>query len=151
MSFLAEVDVTNKKRVFTRSSSPDVFCKKTVRKYLAKLTAKNLCRSVYLACRCETLFKKRVLHRCFSIKLSQHLFHRTHVNSLNVALKFYTSMAKVFKTIHHEVFGANSYVCGSYRGKTDRRGPFCSIILNSVKARDFHCYYLIQNLPTVIL
>ena len=33
-------------------------------------------------------------------------------------LKFYTSMAKRVETKSPKVFGANSYVCGSYRGKT---------------------------------
>ena len=79
--FLAEVDVTNKK-VFTRSSHPDVFCSKRILKYLVKLTGKHLCRSLCLACRGETLFKKRVLYRCFPIKLSGDLFPRTPVNSL---------------------------------------------------------------------
>ena len=141
MSFLAEVDVTNKKRVFTRSSSPDVFCKKTVRKYLAKLTAKNLCRSVYLACRCETLFKKRVLHRCFSIKLSQHLFHRT-CEQFKCGLKILHLYGKKVLKLYVMKFSGLILTFVEVTGEK-LRGPFCRIILNSVKARDFHCYYLI--------
>ena len=38
--------------------------------------------SFSLVCRRETLLKKRLLHRCFPIKLSEHLFHRRPVNSL---------------------------------------------------------------------
>ena len=45
-------------RVFSRSSHPEVFCKKSVLKYSAKLTGKQLCRSLSLACWRETLLKK---------------------------------------------------------------------------------------------
>ena len=47
--FVAEVN--KQKRVFSRSSHPEVFCKKNVLKYLVKLTGKRLCRSLSLACR----------------------------------------------------------------------------------------------------
>ena len=75
---LADVDVTNKKGVFSRSSHTEVFRKKSILKYLVKLTGKRLCRSLSLAFRHET-FKKILLHRCFPIKSSVHLFHRTPV------------------------------------------------------------------------
>ena len=39
--FVAEVDRKNKKKVFRRSSYPEVFRKKSVLKYLAKLTGKH--------------------------------------------------------------------------------------------------------------
>ena len=48
---LAEVNVTNKKRVFSRSSHTEVFCKKRDPKNLVKLTGKHLCWSLSLACR----------------------------------------------------------------------------------------------------
>ena len=41
---MAEVDVKNK-RIFCRSSHPDVFCKKSALKYLAKLTGKHVSRN----------------------------------------------------------------------------------------------------------
>ena len=56
------------KMVFSRSSHPEVFCQKSVLKYLVKLTGRHLCRGLSLACRRETLLKKRLLHRCFPIK-----------------------------------------------------------------------------------
>ena len=37
--------LNEQKRVFSKSSHADVFCKNSVMKYLAKLTAKHLCRS----------------------------------------------------------------------------------------------------------
>ena len=39
--------------------------------------------------------------------------------ALGMALKLYISVAKGLK---RKVLGANSYVCRSYKGKTDRRG-----------------------------
>ena len=44
------------------------------------------------------------------------------------------------KTKGQKVLGANSNVCRSYMGKTDRRVSFClspSVILNKVKGRKF--------------
>ena len=52
-------------------------------------------------------------------------------------LTFYNSVAKGLKLKVRKFFGANSYVCKSYRGKT---GPFCTptplrhSILNIVKS-----------------
>ena len=43
--------------------------------------------------------------------------------ALTVVLKFYTRVAKGLKLKVTKVFGASSYVCWSYRGKTSR-GPF---------------------------
>ena len=58
-------------RIFSRSSHPDIFCKKDALKYLAKLTKKHLYRSLFLkkvaGCRPTTLFKKRLMHRCFAV------------------------------------------------------------------------------------
>ena len=58
------------------------FAKKSILKYLVKLTGKLLCWSLSLACIRETFLKKRLLYRCFPIKLLEYLFHRTPVNSL---------------------------------------------------------------------
>ena len=46
-------------------------------------------------------------------------------------LKFCTSVGKGLK-LKVRRFGANSYVCRSYRGKTGRRGLFAPLILNRV-------------------
>ena len=40
--------------------------------------------------------------------------------AMGMTLKFYTSMAKRVETKSQKVLGANSYVYGSYRGKTGR-------------------------------
>ena len=56
------------KRVLSRSSLPEVFWKSSVLKYLIKRTGKHLCRSLSLACRCETLLKLRLPHTCFPLK-----------------------------------------------------------------------------------
>ena len=55
--------------------------------------------------------------------------------ALGMALQFYTSVGKGFKSKSQKVFGANSDVCRRYRGKTGR-GIFCPPplpILNRVK------------------
>ena len=66
---MAEADVTKKKK-----------------RYLAVAVTKRCCAGVSLACRRESFLKKRILHRCFPMKLSEHLFHRTHANSLTTFL-----------------------------------------------------------------
>ena len=89
------------KHVFSQNISGGCFClfwnKKSKNEkiksketcFLAEVDVKHLCRSLCLACRGETLFKKRVLHRCFPIKLSGDLFPRTPVNSLiTLTIKF---------------------------------------------------------------
>ena len=45
--FVAEVDMKNK-RIFCRGSHPDLFCKKRLLKYFAKLTGKHMYRSLFL-------------------------------------------------------------------------------------------------------
>ena len=64
--FVAEVDVTNKKG----------YSAEAVVKYLIKLTGKHLCRSLSLACRRETLLKKRLPLRCFPIKFIRATFSK---------------------------------------------------------------------------
>ena len=56
--FLAQVNATSKKGLFSRSSHAEVFCKKNALKYLVKLTGKHLCRNLSLVCRRETLLKR---------------------------------------------------------------------------------------------
>ena len=74
---MAEVDLKNK-RMFCRSSHPFVFCKKGPLKRLVKLTGKHLHRSLFLGCRPATFFKKRPMHRFFSVKFL--ILFRTAVN-----------------------------------------------------------------------
>ena len=61
-----------KNRIFCRGSHSDVFCKKVTLKYLAKFTGKHVYMSLFLkkvsGCRPATLFKKRLMHRFFSVK-----------------------------------------------------------------------------------
>ena len=64
----------NKQRVFSGSSHSELCCKKSVLKYLVKLTGKHLCRSLFLANRRETLLKKRLLHKCFPTKFIRAAF-----------------------------------------------------------------------------
>ena len=56
------------KRVFSRSSLPEVFWKSSFLKYLMKRTGKHLRRSLSLACRCETLLKLGLPQKCFPLK-----------------------------------------------------------------------------------
>ena len=61
------------KKIFYRSSLSDVFFKKDALKYLAKLTGKHVYRSLFLkktsGRRPATLFKKRLMHRVFPVKV----------------------------------------------------------------------------------
>ena len=61
----------------TRSSLPEVFCKKDVLKNFAKLTGKQLCHSLFLnkvaGLRSATLLKKRLWHRCFPLNFAKFL------------------------------------------------------------------------------
>ena len=44
--------------------------------------------------------------------------------ALGMALKIYTSVAKMVEAKSQKMFKANSYVCWNYRGKTSGRGLF---------------------------
>ena len=59
------------KRIFCRSSHPDVICEKVALKYLTKLTGKHVYISLFLkkvsGRRFATLFKKRLMHRFLSM------------------------------------------------------------------------------------
>ena len=96
--FLAEVDVMNQKRVFSRGSHTEVFCKKIVLKYLVKQTGKHLRWGLSLDCRGETLktLKKKLLYRFFPIKLLEHLFHRTPVNSLTTLTNLFNFVENIW-------------------------------------------------------
>ena len=51
-----------------------MFCKKCVLKNFAKFTLKHLCQSLFFAgLRSATLLKKRLWHRCFSVKFVKFL------------------------------------------------------------------------------
>ena len=60
-----------------------------------------------------------------------------------MALKFYTGVAKGLKLKVRKFWGASSYVCRTYMGKTGR-GPFWSPILNRVNAQESWCTKKIQ-------
>ena len=106
---MAEADVKNKK-IFWRSSHPDVFCKKGPLKCLAKLTGKHMNRSHFLkknsGCRPATVFKKRLMHRFFSAKflrLFRTAFYSTTVNrctiSFDISLIIIYDLGKCLKIL----------------------------------------------------
>ena len=63
----------------SRSSRPEVFCKKGVLRNIAKFTGKHLCQSLFFnkvaGLRPATLLKKRLWHRCFPVNFA--IFLRT--------------------------------------------------------------------------
>ena len=68
---MVEVDVTNK-RIFYRSSHPDMFCKKGALEYSANFIGKHQYKSLFLkevwSCRPATLFQKRLMYKFFPVK-----------------------------------------------------------------------------------
>ena len=61
--------------------------------------------------------------------------------ALGITLKFWTSVAKVLILNFRELWGANSYICRSYRGKAGRRvflHPLNWIVLTSVLLLTYH-------------
>ena len=70
-------------QTFTRSSRPEVFCKKGVIRNFVKFTGKHLCQSLSFltklqACkvaglRPATLLKKRLWHSCFPVNFAKFL------------------------------------------------------------------------------
>ena len=63
--------------MFSRSSRPEVFCKKDVLKNFAKFTGKHRCQSLFsnkvAGFRPATLLKKGLRHRCFSVNFAKIL------------------------------------------------------------------------------
>ena len=63
--------------VSTRSSRPEVFCKKGALSNFAKFTGKHLCQSLFFnkvaGLRPATLLKKRLWHRCFPVNFAKFL------------------------------------------------------------------------------
>ena len=61
----------------SRSSCPEVFCKKGVLTNFAKFTGKHLCQRLFFnkvaGLRPSTLLKKRLWHRCFPVNLAKFL------------------------------------------------------------------------------
>ena len=61
----------------SRSSRPEVFCKKGVLRNIAKFTGKHLCQSLFFnkvaGLRPATLLKKRLWHRCFPVNFAKFL------------------------------------------------------------------------------
>ena len=59
-----------------RSSGPEMFCKKSALKNLAKFTEEHMCQSFFfnkVSHRTETLLKKSLWHRCFPVNLARFL------------------------------------------------------------------------------
>ena len=129
--FLVEVDVTNKKRVFSRSCHTVVFCKNFVEESFFSLLAwKRL--------------KKRILHRCFLLKLSEHLFHRTPGNSLTIIFNFVENIWNFgtrsnLKTYLEHIPRKKYVVCKSQsRNWSHAQG-------NLLKSRVFYIFFLNMN------
>ena len=61
----------------SRSSHPEVFCKKGAYTNLAKFTGKHLCQSLLFnkvaGLRSATLLKKRLWHKCFPVNFGKFL------------------------------------------------------------------------------
>ena len=61
----------------SRSSIPEVFCKKCVLRNFAKFTGKHLCQSLFFnkvsGVRPAILLKKRLWHRCFPVNFAKFL------------------------------------------------------------------------------
>ena len=55
--------------IYSRSSRPEVFCKKGVVRNFTKFIGKHLCQSLTPA----TLLKKRLWHRCFPVNFAKFL------------------------------------------------------------------------------
>ena len=74
---------STKKYLTTRSSRPDVFCKKGVLRNFAKFTGKHLCQSLFFNCRLEAcnFIKKESLAQAFSCEFCEiskyNFLHRT--------------------------------------------------------------------------
>ena len=80
-SFVAEVDITNK-RIFSRSSHPEVFCTKSALNYLAELTGKqDLFLNKVAGYIPTTLLKQRFMHSCFSVNFLE-LFRKVLFSAL---------------------------------------------------------------------
>ena len=60
-------------RFRTRSSRPEVFCKKSVLRKFSKLTGRHLCQILFLIKKRLSLLKKRLQHRCFPVTFAKVL------------------------------------------------------------------------------
>ena len=78
---MAEVDLTNKKGYLAEAVTQRCFVKQRS-EIFNKTHRKTSVQKSYLACRRETLIKKRLPHSCFLIKFIRAAFHRTPVKSL---------------------------------------------------------------------
>ena len=85
-----------------RSSRPEVFCKKGVLWNFAKFTGKQPCQSLFFnkvaGLRPETLFKKRLWHRCFPVNFVKFLrtpFFTEHLWRLFLYVTIFLSIQKL--------------------------------------------------------
>ena len=88
-------------RFDTRSSCPEVFCKKSVLRNFAKFTGKHLCHSPFFnkvaGLRPGTLFKKRLWHWCFPVTFTKFLrtyFYIEHLWWLLLFNSYFMFIAK---------------------------------------------------------
>ena len=110
-SLLSEAPTLIKPITSSRSSRPEVFCKKGVLRNFAKLTGKHLCQSPLfnkVAGSAATLFLKKLWRRCFTVNFTKFLrapfFYRTlpvtASDLLIVILKDFTLLSVKLSTKH---------------------------------------------------
>ena len=97
------------REISSRSSGPEMFCKKNFLKTFAKFTGKNLYRSLFLSkvagVKSTTLLKGRFRQKCFPVHFVKFLgmiFHGEHLSWL--LLQFHTTV-----TSSEQLFLQNSY------------------------------------------
>ena len=96
--FVAEVDITNK-RIFSRSSHPEVLCKKIALYHLAELTGKkDLFLNKVAGCIPTTLFKQRHMHSCFSVNFLK-LFRKVFLVHLWTAVSDLIEPWKIWPSV----------------------------------------------------
>ena len=92
---------------------PEVFYKKGVLRNFAKFAGKNLCHNLFLnkvaGLRPETLLKKRLWHRCFSVNFVKFL--RT--------LFLQTTSGRLLPQIESEVVSGKLFIHENLRGRTN--------------------------------
>ena len=92
---------------FSRSSSPDVFCKKGVLENFAKFTGKHPCQSLFFL-RLATLLKKRLWHRCFPRNFAKFL-RTPPTEHLRWLLRFLTVPKKYCMWMNSNFTGTQSW------------------------------------------
>ena len=94
-------------KFISRSSRPEVFCKKSILRNFAKFTGKQLCQSLFFnnvaGLRLATSLKKRLWRRCFPVNFVKFLrtpfFHRTPLVAASVYRELHIQIKSNFLLI----------------------------------------------------